>query len=140
MICPRCQGEYREGFTRCHDCGIELVHLEDLDNCQSVGFDKVIIKGKPLVCLVCGGDEFSTNIPLNPRGLTFLKLDSLSQHVMNYTCIDCGYIFWFKDTAQHDVDLDEASEPMDDECPNCFSQISLNDTQCSNCGHRLGKE
>jgi hypothetical protein len=25
MICPRCQSEYREGFTRCADCDVELV-------------------------------------------------------------------------------------------------------------------
>jgi hypothetical protein len=25
MICPQCQAEYREGFTRCADCDLELV-------------------------------------------------------------------------------------------------------------------
>jgi hypothetical protein len=25
MFCPRCGGEYREGFTRCADCGVALV-------------------------------------------------------------------------------------------------------------------
>lgn len=25
MICPECGGEYREGFTRCADCDVELV-------------------------------------------------------------------------------------------------------------------
>jgi hypothetical protein len=25
MFCPRCESEYREGFTRCSDCDVELV-------------------------------------------------------------------------------------------------------------------
>ncbi len=25
MICPRCGGEYRSGFTYCADCGVDLV-------------------------------------------------------------------------------------------------------------------
>lgn len=25
MFCPRCRAEYRPGFTRCADCGVELV-------------------------------------------------------------------------------------------------------------------
>jgi hypothetical protein len=30
MFCPECQAEYRPGFTRCSDCGLDLVdHLED---------------------------------------------------------------------------------------------------------------
>ena len=29
MICPECEVEYREGFTRCADCDVALVH--DLD-------------------------------------------------------------------------------------------------------------
>jgi hypothetical protein len=26
MICPQCNAEYREGFVRCTDCGVQLVH------------------------------------------------------------------------------------------------------------------
>ena len=26
MICPQCNAEYREGFLRCSDCGVELVY------------------------------------------------------------------------------------------------------------------
>ena len=25
MYCPKCRGEYREGFTRCADCDVDLV-------------------------------------------------------------------------------------------------------------------
>jgi hypothetical protein len=26
MFCPQCKAEYRQGFTRCSDCGVELVY------------------------------------------------------------------------------------------------------------------
>jgi hypothetical protein len=26
MICPQCKAEYRQGFTRCADCDVDLVH------------------------------------------------------------------------------------------------------------------
>jgi len=26
MYCPQCKAEYRQGFTRCADCDVELVH------------------------------------------------------------------------------------------------------------------
>jgi hypothetical protein len=32
MFCPECKAEYRPGFTRCSDCGLDLVeHLEETD-------------------------------------------------------------------------------------------------------------
>lgn len=27
MFCPSCRGEYREGFTHCEDCGLDLVEV-----------------------------------------------------------------------------------------------------------------
>jgi hypothetical protein len=29
MFCPQCQAEYRQGFTRCADCDVDLVHQLD---------------------------------------------------------------------------------------------------------------
>ncbi len=29
MFCPKCQSEYREGFTRCKDCNVELVQQRE---------------------------------------------------------------------------------------------------------------
>ena len=31
MYCPRCRVEYREGFTRCSDCDVELVRDRPLE-------------------------------------------------------------------------------------------------------------
>jgi hypothetical protein len=35
MYCPKCRAEYREGFTRCSDCGLELVAVLPPPNLQS---------------------------------------------------------------------------------------------------------
>lgn len=29
MICPKCKCEYEEGYTKCNDCGIDLVHFQE---------------------------------------------------------------------------------------------------------------
>lgn len=26
MICPKCKVEYREGFSKCNDCDVDLVY------------------------------------------------------------------------------------------------------------------
>ena len=26
MFCPKCKSEYRQGFTRCSDCDVDLVY------------------------------------------------------------------------------------------------------------------
>jgi len=52
MYCPRCKVEYRQGFTRCSDCDVELVHsLPPTDEAVS----KAISSG-PLVPLWEGED------------------------------------------------------------------------------------
>lgn len=36
MHCPECGAEYREGFTRCHDCDVELVSQAEPDDAGPV--------------------------------------------------------------------------------------------------------
>jgi hypothetical protein len=31
MICPNCESEYREGFTRCAECDVELINPESVN-------------------------------------------------------------------------------------------------------------
>jgi|SRR5579859_832590 hypothetical protein len=38
MICPKCKVEYREGFTKCSDCGVSLV--DRLDPSEPTGPSK----------------------------------------------------------------------------------------------------
>lgn len=38
MICPRCKAEYREGYTECSDCGVDLVEAPQVAAEQKGGF------------------------------------------------------------------------------------------------------
>ncbi len=149
MICPKCKSEYREGFTFCADCNVELVDSENKESGHVVNDNQVFINGKQLVCLICGGINFAIRMsPLSLKGFTFLCTDWINQAAINYICQDCGYIFWFSETVvqfnnrlintNEEIEIDyETSTPMKDECPICFSKISYNDNECVNCGHKL---
>jgi hypothetical protein len=52
MFCPQCQLEYRQGFTRCSDCEVDLVHALPESNPVAV---KAVRKGL-LVQLWTGDD------------------------------------------------------------------------------------
>lgn len=52
MFCPVCKGEFREGFTRCDSCNVNLV--EDLNNLSEK------IEGEFLLCPQCQ-QEFHNN-------------------------------------------------------------------------------
>jgi hypothetical protein len=44
MYCPECQSEYRQGFTRCADCDVDLVYgLETTASAANVGDDFRVI-------------------------------------------------------------------------------------------------
>ncbi len=34
MFCPKCRAEFREGFTHCSECDVDLVNELQVDNCQ----------------------------------------------------------------------------------------------------------
>ena len=50
MYCPQCKAEYRQGFTRCADCDVELVH------------DYVDAVRHPLAKKVAMGDEYRARL------------------------------------------------------------------------------
>ena len=41
MYCPQCRSEYREGFTRCADCDVELVPQLPPDDAPHEGLNLV---------------------------------------------------------------------------------------------------
>ena len=44
MICPECKAEYREGYTKCADCEIELVDTITLENEESSKPEEIIFE------------------------------------------------------------------------------------------------
>lgn len=54
--------------------------------------------GKKLICPICEHDRFSSRKSLlNTRGASFFNLDWANKTATNYTCEECGYIYWFLD-------------------------------------------
>jgi len=44
MICPKCEAEYREGYTKCADCDVELVDTIILENEGYSELEEIIFK------------------------------------------------------------------------------------------------
>ena len=42
MFCPKCKSEYREGFYKCADCGIDLVSKLPPENEGDVGYVELV--------------------------------------------------------------------------------------------------
>ncbi len=48
MFCPNCRCEYREGITRCADCGIDLVdELPELPTPEYEEYDEILATYNP---------------------------------------------------------------------------------------------
>jgi predicted nucleic-acid-binding Zn-ribbon protein len=57
---------------------------------------KVIVLEKPLVCYVCGNDNFlQREIKMQTTGLTFFDLDFLNESSDGVVCNRCGYVHMF---------------------------------------------
>jgi hypothetical protein len=89
MFCPECKAEYRAGFTRCSDCGLDLV--EQLDTRRSAGPAGGAADSNAAEVLWSGTDrrirgEIMTaleaaNIPYHERGQEVGMLPGLAQSV-----------------------------------------------------------
>jgi hypothetical protein len=54
------------------------------------------VAGKPLLCVVCKGTQFSTQeILLNTRGMTFFGYDAFNRGATAAVCAACGFVHEF---------------------------------------------
>ena len=87
MICPKCKAEYREGYTKCADCEVELVDTITLENEESskseeitfetvmtsfnqgeIALAKSLLESNNIQCFVQGesfNSLFRTSIPVS---------------------------------------------------------------------------
>lgn len=58
----------------------------------------VVVAGRRLACLVCGGDRFAyREVKLNTTGMSFFDLDWLNRSGVGAICATCGYLHTFVD-------------------------------------------
>jgi len=56
----------------------------------------VEVKGRVLVCPICGESEFwERETLMNTAGATFLGFEWANKAAANYVCDHCGYVYWF---------------------------------------------
>jgi hypothetical protein len=89
MFCPECKAEYRAGFTRCSDCGLDLV--EQLDTRSGVGGGSAVADENGAVVLWSGVDARirgqvvsaleAANIAYHERGQQVGALPGFAQSV-----------------------------------------------------------
>jgi len=63
MICPRCGADYREGFSRCSDCDVDLVAVPDSTNASTEPLALVSTDAR-LVVLASFPSEFEAQVAL----------------------------------------------------------------------------
>ncbi len=42
MFCPQCKSEYREGFLKCADCGVDLVGALPPESADDFGYKEFV--------------------------------------------------------------------------------------------------
>jgi hypothetical protein len=71
MFCPACGGEYREGFTRCDDCDVDLVETlpaSRVEHAEPGGLETIFATGDPVVLLTAKSLLEEAGIPCITRG------------------------------------------------------------------------
>lgn len=90
MFCPECQGEYREGFTECADCGVPLV--EKLPEAESdpdpdAGLVALVRTGDPNELAFAEAVLTDANIPFVKKGESVQDLFALGRVGMGFNPI-----------------------------------------------------
>ena len=107
MKCTKCGKEYPSHYhfvneSICISCFENLSPAEKKriqDDVESMTVESAAprtILGKPLICPVCGHNEFWRRQTLmNTPGMTFFGVEWANKRADNLICDACGYIYWF---------------------------------------------
>lgn len=164
-FCPKCRAEYREGFTRCATCGVDLVDsLEDVP--EPITEDNAVeyLRGKELAVLVRGDLDSCREVcnallqeqvpaiiaPYDenvPSARLAMLLDVLVAEEDVERAVTLLQADWH-DMLERDglqwlgvgAPEEEAEEDGPLACPACGSTAPLVDGCCPDCGLYLGDE
>src|SRR5579862_2357131 len=71
MFCPTCGGEYREGFTHCDDCDVDLVETlppPPVEHAGPSGLETIFGTGDPVALMTARSLLEEAGIPCITRG------------------------------------------------------------------------
>ena len=111
MFCPKCRAEYREGFSVCSDCNVDLVHElppEPEPECaEHIGYEEVLATYNPT-------DIAIMKSLLDAQGITYFFHGEHLTHVKPLA--DPARLMVKKDEAALARDLLERVEIVTDGC------------------------
>jgi len=89
MFCPECQGEYREGFTECADCGVPLVEKlteseSEVDPAPDAGLVALLRTGDPNELAFAEAVLTEADIPFVKKGESVQDLFALGRIGMGF--------------------------------------------------------
>ena len=92
MFCPECQGEYREGFTECADCGVPLVEKlaepeAERDPAPDAGLVALVRTGDPNELAFAEAVLTDADIPFVKKGESVQDLFALGRVGMGFNPI-----------------------------------------------------
>lgn len=92
MFCPECQGEYREGFTECADCGVALVEKlpepeAEMDPASDAGLVALVRTGDPNELAFAEAVLTDASIPFVKKGESVQDLFALGRVGMGFNPI-----------------------------------------------------
>jgi predicted amidophosphoribosyltransferase len=152
-FCPICQAEFREGFTRCNACDVDLVDQLEEDMDLSEENVRAALEGKELVGVTRGpldvvketrellaanriasiiiDDEESPKIEgLPPRMVLVVPQDDIEAAAK---VLGLKFKEMVKEEGMETPDLKYEN------CPACGTRVSEDAEECSECGLFIGK-
>lgn len=151
MFCPMCQSEYRAGFTRCQECGVDLVsQLPEPDaELRARGFEVVFVTLNPI-------EADLVRSVLEASGIEVFMIDENITRIDPPIALMIGGMKVAVPQGQRDaaievlkqyrrtsglesVPLEAVDTEGNDEyrCPRCRALLEVETTICPKCGHAL---
>ncbi|MEZ4271021.1 MAG: hypothetical protein R3C68_06185 [Myxococcota bacterium] len=166
MYCPTCRAEYREGFTTCATCEVDLVLvMPDADPFSSPEKMAEVLADQEVVALMVGNH---VNLQEAQRVLAEARIASMiagedaeeletAVHARFYLMIAQAEVAtaqkvfsqrWeegleregvmLTDKLQEDAEIESESGDDDLPCPACGTPVLENESECSECGLFVG--
>jgi predicted amidophosphoribosyltransferase len=152
-FCPVCQAEFREGFTHCNNCGVELVdHLEEEMDLSEENV-KAALEGKELVGVTRGTLEVAKetrDLLASHRIASIIvddedspKIEGMPPRVVLVVPKDdieaAALVLGSKFKEMVEEEGMETPDLKYENCPACGTRVPEDAEECPECGLFIGK-